>query len=431
MFHDNRNPLEPEYTSLNPQKEEPYSGFYETGNIRPPKSRGGLLTMVLIVCIFCGGLAGGTLLTMGQTGSEPVQPGGLNSATSQIPVDSMTTPASTQPSTQRETGSKDTHLQISDTPESVPNVSQEGGLSLQEIYKKVSPSVVSVTAARVSGSSYGTGIIMSGDGYIITNCHVVSDAYALVVTLPDGDQYDACLVGKDSLSDLAVLRIFAENLIPAEFGNSDRVQVGDAVTAIGDPMGPELRGTMTDGIISAINRNLSVQGTELTLMQTTAALNEGNSGGPLINCYGQVVGINTAKVGDDYSAAGVEGLGFAIPINTAKVVVDQLIETGYIPGRPSLGVDLMELDPQYRIFYGLPEGLYITAVGQDSAADAAGLQTGDVILYLDEARIYTQEDLSAFLGEHQPGDQVSITIYRSRKGAKMSGVITLQEAGVD
>lgn len=348
-----------------------------------------------------------------------------------------TTPAATQPSESTEpepqileaTGAQDddTELLISETPEAVANPLQSGGLSLQEIYRKVSPSVVSITATQADGSSYGSGIVMSQSGYIITNCHVVDDAYHLTVTLSDERVYDAQLVGKDSASDLAVLHIDGENLTAAEFGDSSQAQVGDAVAAIGDPLGIELRGTMTEGIISAINRNLTIQGRTLTLIQTTAALNEGNSGGPLINCYGQVIGINTAKIGGYSSGAGVEGLGFAIPIHVAKEVIDQLIETGYVPGRPSLGVEITVPDLQYRLYFNVPDGLYVTDVDEGSNAWSAGLRSGDVILSVSGYRVTSEDDLTAALGGFSVGDTVNLILYRS--GRQLTADVILQEAG--
>lgn len=431
MFHDDKNPLEPEYTPFSQTQEEQFNGFYETGNTRPPKNHGGWVAAALLACIFFGGLTGGAVL-MNLNPAVPPQ------ETEDVPQQAdPTTPAATQPSESTEpepqileaTGAQDddTELLISETPEAVANPLQSGGLSLQEIYRKVSPSVVSITASQADGSSYGSGIVMSQSGYIITNCHVVDDAYHLTVTLSDERVYDAQLVGKDSASDLAVLHIDGENLTAAEFGDSSQAQVGDAVAAIGDPLGIELRGTMTEGIISAINRNLTIQGRTLTLIQTTAALNEGNSGGPLINCYGQVIGINTAKIGGYSSGTGVEGLGFAIPIHVAKEVIDQLIETGYVPGRPSLGVEITVPDLQYRLYFNVPDGLYVTDVDEGSNAWSAGLRSGDVILSVSGYRVTSEDDLTAALGGFSVGDTVNLILYRS--GRQLTADVILQEAG--
>ena len=214
--------------------------------------------------------------------------------------------------------------------------SAEGALSLQRIYEKMSPSVVSIIATLKNGTATGTGIIMSESGYIITNHHVIEGAGQLSVLTHDDQQYPAELIGSDTISDLAVLRIEADGLTAAEFGDSGSLRVGDSVVAIGDPLGIQLRGTMTSGIISAINRDLTVEDRKMTLIQTDAALNSGNSGGPLINCYGQVIGINTMKMGSYYAGTSVEGLGFAIPISVAKPIIDELLENGYAGVRTPL-----------------------------------------------------------------------------------------------
>ena len=190
-------------------------------------------------------------------------------------------------------------LQIEDSALSVENIPEEGALSWQQVYEKMIHSVVSITASSPTGSTSGTGVVMSADGYIITNAHVVDGAMNISVLLTDDRVFSAKVIGADTISDLAVLAVEATDLIPAEFGDSSVLRVGDAVVAIGDPLGVELRGSMTDGIISAIERDLQVGGRTMSLLQTTAALNSGNSGGPLVNCYGQVIGINTMKIGDN------------------------------------------------------------------------------------------------------------------------------------
>ena len=418
MFHSNQNPIEPEYSSLRDPAEQ--YGFYETGNIRPPRKRGCALAMALLFCIFICGLIGGSLLAtrLQQTEQSQTNKGEHRSGTS--PSQAMTD--TTEPTRTDDSSSPPV---TGGSPSAVPNIPQEGGLSYQEIYKKVSPSVVSITATSASSSAFGTGIVVSVSGHVVTASRVVGDNAHITVMLYDERCFDATLVGRDEASDLAVLRIEAEGLTAAEFGDSDVVQVGDAVAAIGDPLGQELRGTMTEGIISAINRNLTIEGRSMTLLQTTAALNEGNSGGPLINCYGQIIGINTARVGS-YND-NVESLGFAIPINTAREIIDQLIRVGYVPGRPSLGVETTEMEYQYRLFYGLPEGLYITEVAQESNAWAIGVDVGDVITQLAGQSITSQKDLNAVLGSYEAGDEIEIVIYR--RGQYLHGTLTLQDAG--
>lgn len=307
-------------------------------------------------------------------------------------------------------------LSISDSQPSAPNIpfSAEGALSLQQIYRQCSGSVVSILSATQSGKASGTGIIMSADGYIITNHHVIDGAQAVSVLTTGDREYAAAIIGSDETSDLAVLKIEAEGLPAAEFGDSSVLQVGDVVVAIGDPLGVTLRGTMTDGIISAINRDLTVNDRTMTLLQTNAALNNGNSGGPLINCYGQVIGINTMKMSNYYSSsASVEGIGFAIPIDTAKPIIDELIEKGYVSGRPAIGIDGESLPATYRIYYRLPDGIYITRVYQNSDAAAKGICEGDIITAINGTEVTTMEQLNRVKNQFTAGDTITLTIYRS------------------
>ncbi len=300
----------------------------------------------------------------------------------------------------------------------------ENALSLQEIYQRVIGSVVSISTVSASGTSSGTGIIMSQDGYIITNHHVISGALLISVLTSGDEEYEAALVGSDEMSDLAVLKIDARRLSAAEFGDSSRLRVGDSVVAIGDPLGVQLRGTMTNGIISAINRDLTVGDRTMTLVQTNAALNNGNSGGPLINCYGQVIGINTVKMSSYYaSSASVEGLGFAIPISVAKPIIDELIENGYVAGRPAIGISGDSLPSYYRTYYRLPEGVYVTAVSDGSDAQASGIREGDIVTAINGQRITTVDELNTVKNQYSAGDEVTLTIYRS--GAYYDVAVTL------
>jgi len=209
-------------------------------------------------------------------------------------------------------------------------------LSLQELYAECSPSVVGVMAnyADKSGYGWGTGVIIDKSGYVVTNAHVISKADTCTVVLWNGKECEALLVGEDAQTDLAVLKIDAKGLVPAAFGDSDELLVGDDVVAIGNPLGAQFSGTLTNGIVSAINRSVDYSGTSMTLIQTNAALNEGNSGGPLINMYGQVIGITNMKMANEYGVT-IEGIGFAIPSTTVKTVVDSIIENGKVVGRPA------------------------------------------------------------------------------------------------
>lgn len=302
-------------------------------------------------------------------------------------------------------------VELEDAPTSADNIPQPGGLPLQEIYEKNIGSVVSITSQGAAETSTGTGVVVSSQGYIVTNCHVVQSAKSIEVLLTSGRTYPAAIVGTDPMTDLAVLYVENDQLIPATFCDSASLRVGDAVAAIGDPLGTELRGTLTDGILSAINRNISVGGRSMTLLQTNAALNSGNSGGPLLNCYGQVIGINTMKL--TTATGSVEGIGFAIPSATVKEVVDQLICQGYVSGRPTLGITGHKVDPFYQIYYRFPEGLYITQAEKISQASEQMLFEGDILLSLNNTPITDEAALAAFLNPLEPGTSVTAKIYRS------------------
>lgn len=289
--------------------------------------------------------------------------------------------------------------------------SANGGMSLPEIYEAVRPSVVSVVASGRSQSS-GTGVILDEEGYIVTCYHVVDDAASISVLLSDDREFSAVLAGSDQATDLALLKIEAEDLAPADFGSSDSLRVGDTVVAIGDPLGLELRGTMTEGIISGENRRLMMNGVEMELIQTNTALNTGNSGGPLINRYGQVVGINTAKVGSDADLSGAEGLGFAIPSATVERIVSELLTNGYVSGRVSLGITTADLDPWQQAFLNLPQGVYVIDVDPNSDAYAMGVQYGDLLVAVDGKAIASVSDLNTVLMSYAPGEVAALTVYR-------------------
>ena len=351
----------------------------------------------------------GFLLTVG---TQPAQT---------APTEQTQTAKETEPSVQAEAPAQTQQaaedlpqLTITQSPAGVPTVASDeaGALSLQEIYRRCIGSVVSIVTVTPSGKASGTGIIMSEDGYVITNHHVIESAQAVSVLTADSREYTASVIGSDETSDLAVLKIEAEGLQAAEFGDSSVLQVGDSVAAIGDPLGTALRGTMTDGIVSAINRDLTVNDRTMSLIQTNAALNNGNSGGPLINCYGQVIGINTMKMSNFYSSSTtVEGIGFAIPIDTAKPIIDELIEKGYVSGRPAIGIDGETLPATYRIYYRLPQGIYVTRVYRNSDAAAKGISEGDIITAINGVSVTTMEQLNRVKNQFTAGQTITLTIY--------------------
>ena len=284
-------------------------------------------------------------------------------------------------------------------------------LSYQDIYAKCLPSVVAIKTSFDAADSYalGTGIVMTEDGYILTNAHVLDGGKSVTVTmLSDASEHEAKLVGADSVSDIAVLKIDASGLTPAEFGDSAQLVVGDPVVAIGNPLRQELYGTMTDGIISAINRNVIYDGHSMTLLQTNAAINEGNSGGPLLNAWGQVIGITNMKA----FITGVEGICFAIPTSVVRPVVDALIESGQVSGRPSIGITIGPLSESAMEYYDLPSGLYIDSVAKGSDAEAKGVQSGDILTAVNGEKVTTTYEVNAIKERFGVGDTLTLTLYR-------------------
>ena len=413
--HNQRDPWEP--------------GLYETGRTRPPKSHGGLIALLLVIVIFLGGLVSvlGILNVrlFAQLQDRPPEEEDALSFISTVEETQPPQPTESQATEPQVNEPEDTDVLLRPSPDSVPNVQQEGGLSLQEIYTRNIDSVVSISCNYPGGSSTGTGVILSHNGYIVTNSHVVENASVITVLLTDDRSFSASLVGSDPVSDLAVLHIQATDLKSAEFGDSAALQVGDSVAAIGDPLGSELRGTMTNGIVSAINRDVNLDGRTLTLIQTNAALNSGNSGGPLINCYGQVIGINTMKIGTFVDKAGVEGLGFAIPSATVKDIVEQLIDQGYVSGRPTLGITGESVSTFYQIYYNLPAGLLITEVDEASDAAAHGIAVRDILISVNDTRITNMDDLNNVIYGCEVGQEVTAIIYRA--GRQYAVELTLME----
>ena len=402
---------------------------YGTGPTDPPKSRGALVALLLILIIFLCGIV--TMLSLmnirlfRELKTDHKQSELAISFTTE-PTEEMTeqtvpteAPAAVVSSAPNAT------MDLQAAPKGIDNIPQGGGMALQDIYTQNIPSVVSITCQGNRSSSSGTGVVLSTDGYIVTNAHVVEDSNAISVQLTDDRTFNARLVGCDDISDLAVLRIDCADLSPAQFGDSSTLRVGDTVVAIGDPLGAAFRGTYTNGIVSAINRDVDMNGRTMTLIQTNAALNSGNSGGPLINCYGQVIGINTMKIATFTDTAGVEGLGFAIPSTQVKEIVDQIISQGYVSGRPTLGISGETLSTFYQHYYRMPAGLYITEVDPGSDAARKGIQEGDMLLYLGDTRITSMDDLKTALYDCQVDETVEVIVYH--KGQQYRLELTLSE----
>ncbi len=344
-------------------------------------------------------------------------------------------------------------------------------MSVADIVDKVSPSIVGVKASLESVSSndnyysdffgsffgyggssepttsyatsVGTGIIMSDDGYILTNAHIIYDseygygeATAVQIQMADGETiYDADIVAYDVDADIAILKISAEGLTPAEFGDSDECRVGDMVVAIGNPisMNFDYQNTVTCGIISGLDREITVNDNKMRLIQTDAALNSGNSGGALINSAGQVIGITSAKLEVSYSGETVEGMSFAIPITSAKTIVDDLMNFGYVTGRPQLGITCQDVSSSVAQAYNMPMGAYIISLTEGGPCEEAGLQVGDIITAIQGIEVTTTDELNEVKNEYSAGDTVTLTVVRAGQELEFDVVLaemteTVEEA---
>ena len=296
-------------------------------------------------------------------------------------------------------------------------------LSLVEINKKVKNSVVAVLISdgEQEAEFSGSGFIISADGYIITNTHVVEGASSIKIVLHDGiTEYKATIVGADERSDLAVLKVDAKNLAPVELGDSTQLEVGETVVAIGNPYGMELAGTVTNGIVSALNRKIEMNGSYMTLIQTNASINPGNSGGPLVNAYGQVIGITSSKL----IASGYEGIGFAIPINDVVSIAEELITYGKVKTRAYIGISGRDFTAQEAAQYNMPQGVLVAAVDLHCDAAAKGLQKNDIIVGFNGEKIISMAELNEKKDEFHPGDKVKITYWRNNKETTVEILLT-------
>ena len=337
-------------------------------------------------------------------------------------------------------------------PVSLINTDNNSGTALttEEVVQKVLPSVVGVeseftvtsnnngyyygfgmpTTSTATGT--GTGVVITEDGYIVTNAHVIYDSEygaglseKITVHMNDDNSYEAEVIGYDTDCDLAVLKIDATGLTSAEFGDSDGLMLGESVIAIGNPLGFDLKNTVTSGIVSGLNRNITINDKAMNLIQTDTAINSGNSGGPLINKYGQVIGINSSKMSASYGEASIEGIGFAIPSNETSKIIDDLMSYGYVTGKPQLGISCQDVTENVSRMYNMPVGVYITEVSSGSASEKAGLQSGDIITAVDGVEVSTAEELNAQKNTHSAGDTIEVTYIRN--GREETTEITLDE----
>ena len=304
--------------------------------------------------------------------------------------------------------------------------------NVAQVAKIVESSVVEIKTEQTSTSPWlqqyvtegaGSGVIYSTNGYILTNNHVIEGATSITVKMHDGSTYPATLIATDSKTDVALLKIEKNDCIPAILGNSENLVVGEAAIAVGNPLG-ELGGTVTNGIISALDREITIDGRTRNLLQTNAAINPGNSGGGLFNANGELIGLVVAKS----SGSNIEGLGFAIPVNDVKVVAEELLEKGYVSGRPAMGIKLISISNTLQAQqYGVNQlGVYITEVLQGSAAEKAGLQKDDYLISIEGTIIDSYETLASFIDKYKVGDTLTIEIKRNSEILQVQ--LTLQES---
>ena len=300
-----------------------------------------------------------------------------------------------------------------------------------EVYAANVNSTVGITTSvttnfwgfQTTSAASGSGFILTGDGYVLTNYHVIESSSSISVTLYDGKSYDAVLIGYDESSDIAVLKIDAEGLTPVVLGDSDNLNVGDSVVAIGNPLG-ELTFSLTSGAVSALNREITLSNSvTMNLIQTDCAINSGNSGGALFNLYGEVIGITNAKYSGSGSGASIDNIGFAIPINHVRGIVESIIENGYV-AKPYIGVNVSDVSEE-TMSYGLPAGAAVKAVSEDSPAEKAGLQVNDIITAVNGKEISGRTGLSEAVSAASVGDTLTLTVYR--QGNTISVDVTVGE----
>lgn len=397
---------------------------------------GTFVAILLLVILTCGVVyitffadvhvqrtGNGLLLYFGTRQAQPAETHTVSQ--SETPAQAETPEADTSSALAAQPAENPPSVEIESSPAAPATPASEdeadGALSLQEIYKKCIGSVVSITASAQSGKSSGTGIVLSADGYLITNHHVIENAQVIAVQTSDDRQFQASIIGSDEASDLAVLKVDATDLQPAEFGDSGKLAVGDRVVAIGDPLGAQLRGTMTSGIVSAINRDLEVNDRTMTLIQTDAALNNGNSGGPLINVYGQVVGINTMKMGSS-STTSVEGLGFAIPIASTAYMINDLIAYGEVHGEVMIGISVQPVPVTAE---NGESALLVMEVTPGGPGEEAGIQKGDLIVAADGEALTKSTDLLRVRRRHEAGETLKLLV--ERDGKRFTADVVLRE----
>ena len=368
------------------------------------KKRGGGIVALALVCALIGGAAGGGAVWYASRNNSPI----IRETTIQVADRGVET----------EIGSNASNDGGANSVTALP--AGKSILTEAQIYESRVNSVVSINTTastnvfnqRVETASSGSGFMLTRDGYIVTNYHVVNGASNVTVTLYNGDDYPATIIGGDKDYDIAVIKIEGDNFQPVTLGDSSILKVGEHITTIGNPLG-ELTFSMSEGIASSVNRAINVDGTPFNMIQITCAVNPGNSGGPLFNQYGEVIGIVSAKY-SNYSTTSVEGLGFAIPINDVLSMIEDIITNGYVANKPNLGITAGTMTEQMAAQYQYEQktGVFVYSVNEGSAAANAGLKMGDVIIKVDDLTIKTLEDLNAAKKKYSAGDTCTLTVYR-------------------
>lgn len=413
-------------------------GYRQTQQYTEPpkkKNRAGLKMTALLLAVALVASVGGSALTHVIAGISEKN-AQANAEQTMAVQDTQQAEAIEEETTANEpTGSYT--LETTPLPATLSSNDANKSLTPKEVYKMNVNAVVGIATQITtnvwgqvaSASASGSGFILTADGYVVTNNHVVEDATSVTVKLYSGEEYDAKIIGTDDMNDVALLKIEAEGLQAVTVGDSDQIEVGDEVIAIGNPLG-ELTFTMTAGYISALDREINTDGKPINMLQTDVAINSGNSGGPLFDMNGNVIGITSAKYsGSSSSGASIEGIGFAIPINDALRIAYDLQQYGRVTGRAYLGVTVRDLDSTTAATYGLPTGPMIQSVEQDGCAEKAGAQQGDIIIGFNGAEITAYTDLVAALNKCRAGDTATLTIFRA--GAQMELNITLDERPTD
>ncbi len=416
-----------------------YQNPYQTGvdgnqSSQEPKKnkktkKSGIRTIIAVafVCILVGALVGGGVMYL--VGHVTSAEGTV--AAENLPIEESVTEigGEVEAAEEEPTAFNSTTIEITTNSEST-------NMTPKDVYENYVNAVVAIanegTSTNIFGqvsatASTGSGMIISSDGYILTNNHVVEDAEKLTVTMTSGEEYEATLIGGDSDNDVALIKIEGTDFPTVSIGDSDEIQVGDQLCAIGNPLG-ELTNTLTVGYVSALDREINENGIPINMFQTDCAINSGNSGGPIFDMNGNVIGITTAKYSTSSSySASIEGIGFCIPINDAMDIVSDLLQYGYVRGRVSMGIMCQAISATVTQYYNLPAGIYVSYVDAGSAAETAGLKQGDIICAIDSTETTSVTELKVLLKEYSPGDTATLTVYQNETRQIVEMEITFDE----